>query len=351
MNSLLLAERHSLAEKLRAQKGEISVVASSDFLDRHPDFLVRFGERARVHYIEDTVFHLDFLAGAIETGSEQPFIEYARWTMRMLQARHISPDCVAENFTDIATRLAPFLNEREHAVASACLAAGAAAVQEVAVPGATSDQGPALAQARTHFLDAILQGQRKAAAAIAQDAAGQSHELLDVYVEIFQESLYQVGRLWESNQISVADEHMATAITQYVIASASPKVRPAVERRGRVVITGVSGELHQVGALMVADVLEAQGFDVRFLGTNLPNDAIIQAVIDHKAEVLGISVTMLFNLSTAVALVTEARARLGDRMPRLMLGGAAFKSSPALAAELGAIGVGNDLRSAAQLMA
>ena len=46
----------------------------------------------------------------------------------------------------------------------------------------------------------------------------EGHSLLDIYVEIFQESLYQVGRAWEMNELTVAEEHMATAITQYVIA-------------------------------------------------------------------------------------------------------------------------------------
>ena len=99
----------------------------------------------------------------------------------------------------------------------------------------------------------------------------EGHPVLDVYLGVFQESLYQVGRLWESNVITVAEEHMATAITQFVLGQTYSQLPAPGDRRGNVVLTGVAGELHQVGANMVADVLESQGFDVRFLGTNMPH--------------------------------------------------------------------------------
>ena len=67
-------------------------------------------------------------------------------------------------------------------------------------------------------------------------------------------------------------------------------------QRGRPVITGVEGEFHQIGANMVADVLESGGWDVRFLVTQLPHAGILDAVEEHDADLLGISVTMVCNL-------------------------------------------------------
>jgi len=61
-------------------------------------------------------------------------------------------------------------------------------------------------------------------------------------------------------------------------------------------LTGVQDELHHVGGNIVADVLEASGWDVRFLGTNMPREAILRVIGQQRADVVGISVTMLFNI-------------------------------------------------------
>jgi methanogenic corrinoid protein MtbC1 len=115
------------------------------------------------------------------------------------------------------------------------------------------------------------------------------------------------------------------------------------------VVAGVAGELHQVGANMVADVLDAQGYDVRFLGTDMPPDGILYEVEDHQADVLGISATMLFNLPKVVQLVKSVQARFGQSRPRIVLGGAAIQAAPSLGAELG-VGVATDLRAAVRLL-
>ena len=115
-------------------------------------------------------------------------------------------------------------------------------------------------------------------------------------------------------------------------------------------LTGVAGEMHQVGANMVADILESQGFDVRFLGTNMPNSGILQEIARHQADTLGISATMLFNIPAVIRLVEDVRARFGSASPRIVLGGAAFRNLPSLSTELGAVGIANDLRSAVRLL-
>jgi methanogenic corrinoid protein MtbC1 len=143
-----------------------------------------------------------------------------------------------------------------------------------------------LSRVQALYLQAILHGQRQAAAGIAVEAVRQGCSVPDVYADVLQESMYEVGRLWETNRITVAQEHMATAITQYVIAQLYPLIQSAQPPRGRMVITGVEGEQHQVGPNMVADVLESAGWDVRFLGTDTPAAGVLQAVEKHRADVL-----------------------------------------------------------------
>ena len=88
--------------------------------------------------------------------------------------------------------------------------------------GPVTDANGRLALTRNLFLQALLQGQRKPACTIALEAVREGHPVIEVYAEVLGESLHEVGRLWESNRITVAAEHTATAIVQFVLAQLYP---------------------------------------------------------------------------------------------------------------------------------
>ncbi len=186
---------------------------------------------------------------------------------------------------------------------------------------------------REEYLQEILAGKRKHALELIMDAYRSGYPIPGIYMDVFQEALYEIGRLWETNQITVADEHMGTAITQYVMSNLYQHLEASDEQRGKLVMTGVQGELHQVGANMVADILEADGWDVLFLGTNVPPEGVVQSIRQHGADLFGISSTMLFNLPRVIQLVDVVRRDFGDSV-RIMLGGGAFKTLQAMPVEL-----------------
>lgn len=214
-------------------------------------------------------------------------------------------------------------------------------------PGKTAhavDAGLA-ATLRQEYLQEILAGKRKTSLEMIMDAYRGGYPIPGIYMDIFQEALYEIGRLWETNQITVADEHMGTAITQFVMSNLYQYLEIADEQRGRLVMTGVQGELHQVGANMVADVLEADGWDVVFLGTNVPTEGIIQSIRQHGADLFGISTTMLFNIPKVIQLTEAVRKEFGNSV-RIMLGGGAFRALQVLPRELEGCIVALNLREA-----
>jgi methanogenic corrinoid protein MtbC1 len=168
----------------------------------------------------------------------------------------------------------------------------------------------------------------------------------DVYVDVLQESLYEVGRLWETNRVSVSVEHLATAITQLVLARLYESLPRPPANRGRFLLTGVEGELHQVGGHMVADALESDGWDVKFLGANVPAADVLTAISGFRPEVLGVSCTLLQNLPRVSFLIGAVRRTFPESAPRIVVGGGAFRSAPEKAAELGADSWAPDIRAA-----
>ena len=344
-------ERVHLAEQLRGLSRQIAEEVTAEFLLRHPDWVMRYGNMARLRGVEDAMFHQNFLAAAIESGEAKAFGEYLRWTAGVLETRGISSLFLLENVEQIVKALQSHLPptlapEVEEFVNYGLDVAPAGLAGVPAASGGSTD----LRNVQALYLQAILHGHRQAAVGIAVESVNQGHSLPDVYADILQESMYEVGLLWETNRITVAQEHMATAITQHVIAHLYPLIKPLLPKRGRMVITGVEGEQHQVGPNIVADVLESAGWDVRFLGANTPAAAVVQAVEDHRADVLGISATMLFNVPNVRRLILAARAVPGRKLS-IILGGSAFRATPGLYKELGAVGVALDVRAALRLAA
>jgi methanogenic corrinoid protein MtbC1 len=109
------------------------------------------------------------------------------------------------------------------------------------------------------------------------------------------------------------------------------------------VVTGVAGELHQIGGNLVADAMEASGWTVGFLGTNLPHSSILATVEEVSADVLCVSTTLVANLPAVAELVRMVRDKLSGRVPRIVLGGAAYRIAAGFAGEMGA-DVVRDLR-------
>jgi methanogenic corrinoid protein MtbC1 len=342
-------ERLRLGDKLRTHKKSLAQRVTDEFIRCHPEWIVRFGEDGRTSCSEDAGFHIDYLAAAIESNSAAAFEDYSCWLARMLRSRDISPLRAAESFEQIRLAAGIYLSGAEASVVELFVQRGCTAL-------ARGDQGTGnvresslLAEERSVFLQALFKGPRKLAADIPLEALRQGHAPADIYVEIFQESLYEVGRLWENNKITVAQEHMATAIVQWSITQLYPHLELARTPRGNAVITGVQGEHHQVGANLVADALEASGWTVRFLGTNMPHEGILQAVEEHRADLLGISTTMLIRLPQVRDLIGKVKGRFGKDAPRIVLGDGAFRNAPNLLVDLLAEGAALDVRSALDL--
>jgi MerR family transcriptional regulator, light-induced transcriptional regulator len=341
------SDRFQLARKLESVKQNVARAMTEEFFVNHPDWIVRYGDRGRQFCTADACFHMEFLAGAIEAGAPEAFADYSRWTARMLGARGIGAHTLDENFAQLERQLAMELLAEELASVLRFLKRGREAAVKETEPA--PDERPSedgLRLTGQVFLSAILGGQRQAALNIVDEALRAGHSHVDIYVNVFTEALHRVGELWELNKISVAQEHIATAITQYAIAAIYPRLVPAAVPRGSMVVTGVAGELHQIGANLVADAMEANGWTVRFLGTNLPHSSVLATIEEISADMLCISTTIIANLPSVVDLLQTVRGKLNQKVPKIVLGGAAYRSATQFVRDIGPAEAVADLRQA-----
>lgn len=173
------------------------------------------------------------------------------------------------------------------------------------------------------YLDALLAGRHAECRAIVRSLLDAGIEIKALYRKLFQRSLYRVGELWECNRITVANEQLATAITESLLNLAHPVIF-ASERVGKkAVISCCANEFHQIGAKMAADFFELYGWDGYFLGANTAVDQLIKQIDKIKPDIVGLSLTVCFNLPALKSAIEAVRANFP--LAAIMVGGQAFR--------------------------
>ncbi|MEU5715326.1 cobalamin-dependent protein [Streptomyces sp. NPDC020403] len=177
-----------------------------------------------------------------------------------------------------------------------------------------------------------------------EDGIDAETALLDVIAPV----QARVGAEWAANRLGVAQEHAASAIAERVIAALAhhPAVRTA-PRLGRVAVACVDQEWHVLPARLLAEVLTLRGWQVDFLGAQVPTPHLISHLHTYGADVVALSSSIPTRLPAAHAAITACQA-VG--VP-VLAGGAAFGPDGRYARLLGADAWAPDARSAARLMA
>ena len=200
-----------------------------------------------------------------------------------------------------------------------------------------------LSPVRRELLDRLLDGDVQGALELARRAKEEAGGLLELYVEVLQPVLYEVGRMWEEGRISVAHEHLASSIVTRILVQEGASV-PLAASRKRALVTAATSDLHEMGAWMVADALRMKGWKVDFLGANTPVEDVVDLARRSKADLVAISVTMPFHLPGVRELVDKLREDPLAKSAKVVVGGQAFLSSPDIWRSLGADGMAVDAR-------
>ena len=166
-------------------------------------------------------------------------------------------------------------------------------------------------------------------AAAALDSGMTPADLIDTVLRPAQE---EVGRRWQSNEWTVAQEHAATAITDAVLALISLRTPSDEWRRATIVSGCVEGEWHTLPLRMLGATLVTVGHDVTFLGPSLPGAQFARSLNDIKPTAALLSCTTPNNLPGARRTI-EIAHRAG--VP-VIIGGHALDAGGVRAAALGA---------------
>lgn len=195
----------------------------------------------------------------------------------------------------------------------------------------SADKGtePATARLSRTYLDAVRANDAAGGYRVASRALAEGMSLATLYQSVITPAMHELGRLWEKGAITIADERLATVLTQQVLGALRPPVfadqnSEEDSTKPRAMLAAVQGEQHALGLRMAADLLEDLGFQTLYLGADVPTEALLQAVEELSPDLLGLSATM----PESTPRLEDAVARMGGEHPRLnvMVGGQASAS-------------------------
>jgi methanogenic corrinoid protein MtbC1 len=183
-----------------------------------------------------------------------------------------------------------------------------------------------LADLRERYVEHLIAGAAREAQRIVAKALRLAPAAA-VYHVLVDEALYEVGRRWETGEVSVAEEHVATGISEVVLPQVAFHLPRAPRRRRTAIVACAPDELHAVGSRVVSDFMDAAGWDVLHAGALTPAGALCELVVSQGADVVALSASMTERLPEINAVL--ARIESLPHAPFVAVGGQAFATAAA----------------------
>ncbi|GAG35382.1 unnamed protein product [marine sediment metagenome] len=154
-----------------------------------------------------------------------------------------------------------------------------------------------------------------------------------------------IGTKFKNNEVYVPEVLIAARAMHAGMDILKPKlIETGVKNIGKVAIGTVKGDLHDIGKNLVKMMLEGAGFEVIDLGIDVSPDKFVEAVKEHKPNIIGMSALLTTTMVNMVEVIKALEAAgLRDKV-KIMIGGAPITQN--YADQIGADGCSPDAASA-----
>jgi len=338
------------SEAVHGRRTEIAATLVEREFARHPELLQRYGPIGREESLQDAGYHLAFLSQALALNSPALFRDYIAWAKVMLARRKVLAADLAFHLECLAGVLQEQLPAETGTLAAEYVTSAVRAMPGMPedLPTFMADHLPLSPLAHQYFA-ALRRGERHLASQLVLNAVAAGTPVKDIYLHVFQPAQYEIGRLWQTNRITVALEHYCTAATQLIMSQLYPHIFASAKNGRTLVATCVSGDLHEIGVRMVADFFEMDGWNTFYLGANTPHASVIATIAERQTNVLAVSATISYHVEAVRDLIRAVRAHPATRGVKILAGGYPFNHHPDLWRNVGADGTAADAQRAITL--
>jgi len=281
------------------------------------------------------------LARAVADGRPEDFVDHVGWSKVAFASRELPVENLAASLACLRDVLADELPEqaRDDALSVLDAAIGAFTHMSADVPsGLEARTGHGRLTAR--YIVALLEGDRARASEVLLSAvrAGEL-SVREALTGVCAPAERELGRMWHVNESTIAEEHFVSTTTVRLISQLVTLAPPAQPNGRSVLVASGPWDQHDIGARIVSELLELEGWRVVFLGARLPADQLAWAAGAFAVDLVVLSAAMDEHRQ-GVGLAIAALRASGDRQASLpvLVGGAAFEGPDELWRAVGASG-------------
>ncbi len=325
----------SLKYKIDAEKNFFIEEIMKEQLRLQPEIKNRYSAKMIDKTREDIAYNLDFLSQAVFIEEKKIFSRYFVWLKSVLEGYNLDKEVLEKNIAAMKKVLADKLTKKEFDIVEPYLNSALEEINKSNYKESFLDKNKDYFEEAEQYLNSLLNMKREKAVNQIREMAEAGTSVEDIYLKIFQPVQYEIGRLWQLNKISVAEEHYATSITQLAMSQLYPYIFTADDKECRCITTCIGDELHELGIRMVADLLELNGWDTIHLGSNTPLEEITAITAEKKIDLLAVSATMPIYINDIVELINMVREKRSNKT-KIIVGGGLFNSNSGLWKKIGA---------------
>lgn len=320
--------------------------AAERLLESRPDLGDRYKPDPFAGWMEHFTGRLAQLASSLGVGAPEVFAADAAWSRSVFAARGVPEADLLASLDALERAVAESLPSDAAQACAACFtAARTRLTQPLEQPPPLRADAPS-ARLAAEYLEAALEGDRRRAVERILRAVEEGADARAVYLDSLVAAQREIGRMWHAGEITIAEEHAATAATELAMSLLHPRLARAEPHGKTAIVAGVSGNAHRLAVRIVADMLECDGWRVVDLAADLPARDIVQAAADFRADLVCLSATLSTHLRALREVVASMREEPSTSEVKILVGGQAIDAAPAVWRGLGADATASDAMDA-----
>jgi methanogenic corrinoid protein MtbC1 len=188
------------------------------------------------------------------------------------------------------------------------------------------------------YLEALLLGDRSTCRSIIEETMQRGVPTNSVYLHLIWPVMGEIERLSRTDRITSVQEHLATRINRTIVDQLQNKLPRRPAKHKKVAVCCSREELQELGAQMIADLFESDGWQVRFLGGGLSNDDVFAYINEYAPDVLLVYGTTPKQAPDIRRLIDRIRSVNAWPDMRIVVSGGLFNRAEGLWEEIGADG-------------
>ena len=186
-----------------------------------------------------------------------------------------------------------------------------------------------LSKLRNAYATAVLEGNSDEAHRVLDQGLASGVIPSKLYLDVLMPVQIEIGARWHRGEVSIPQEHIATQITLRQMTRLKGLLKTRLKLGLKAVVSSVEGDQHFIGAQAVADFLSVDGWEVDFLGADVPTDHLVPFSKARGAHLVCVSCSLTGLVPVAAKLVQELQKL--SPAPKIIVGGAALIMNPELA--------------------